>query len=136
MARVGPAVKQRKEKAAQLTRLNILQIKGLSFEPRFDLEFEFDSHSNSNFTHLNSNRTREKPTHIFYHNLNICFINGINWWRIQGRASNLVQKLIALKFKQKFLIFRKNYTPKILGCYNGPRGHVNKQTFCFTHLWK
>jgi hypothetical protein len=29
----------------------------------------------------------------------------------------LVQKLIALTFKQKVLIFRKNYTPKILGCY-------------------
>jgi hypothetical protein len=30
----------------------------------------------------------------------------------------LVQKLIALKFKQKVLIFRKNYTPKFLGCYS------------------
>jgi hypothetical protein len=29
----------------------------------------------------------------------------------------LAQKLIALKFKQKVLIFRKNYTPKFLGCY-------------------
>jgi hypothetical protein len=66
---------------------------------------------------LNSKRTREKPTHIFYHNLNICFINGINWWRIQGRASNLVQKLIAHQFKQKVLNFRKIYTPKFLGCY-------------------
>jgi hypothetical protein len=59
---------------------------------------------------LNSKRSREKPTHIFYHNLNICFINGINWWRIQRRASNLVQKLIALKFKQKVLIFREKIT--------------------------
>jgi hypothetical protein len=25
--------------------------------------------------------------------------------------------LIALKFNQKVLIFRKNYTPKFLGCY-------------------
>jgi hypothetical protein len=30
----------------------------------------------------------------------------------------LVQKLIALKFKQKVLVFRKNYTPKFLGCYS------------------
>jgi hypothetical protein len=29
----------------------------------------------------------------------------------------LVQNLIALKFKQKVLIFRKIYTPKFLGCY-------------------
>jgi hypothetical protein len=29
----------------------------------------------------------------------------------------LVQKLIALKCKQKVLIFRKIYTPKFLGCY-------------------
>jgi hypothetical protein len=35
----------------------------------------------------------------------------------------LVQKLIALKFKQKFLIFsQKNYTPKYLGCYSGHPG--------------
>jgi hypothetical protein len=30
----------------------------------------------------------------------------------------LVQKLIALKCKQKVLNFRKIYTPKFLGCYN------------------
>jgi hypothetical protein len=29
----------------------------------------------------------------------------------------LVQKLIALKCKQKVLNFRKIYTPKFLGCY-------------------
>jgi hypothetical protein len=104
--------------------LGILQIKGVNFELGFDQEFEFDSHSNSNSTHLNSKRTREKPTHIFYHNLNICFINGINWWRIQGRASNLVQKLIALNFSQKVLNFRKIYTPKFLGCYIKKTGRV------------
>jgi hypothetical protein len=59
-----------------------LQNKRISFELGFELEFEFDPHPNSNFTPLNSKGTREKPTHIFYHNLNICFINGINWWRI------------------------------------------------------
>jgi hypothetical protein len=31
----------------------------------------------------------------------------------------LVQKLLALKFKQKVLNFRKFYTPKFLGCYMG-----------------
>jgi hypothetical protein len=31
----------------------------------------------------------------------------------------LVQKLVALKFKQKVLIFRKIYPPKFLGCYRG-----------------
>jgi hypothetical protein len=46
-------------------------------------------------------------------------------------ASNLVQKLIALKFKQKVLIFRKICTPKFLGCYRTggsfvcPCGSVN-----------
>jgi hypothetical protein len=44
-------------------------------------------------------------------------MNGMIWWRIRERASNLVQKLIALKFKQKVLIFRKICTPKFLGCY-------------------
>jgi hypothetical protein len=34
----------------------------------------------------------------------------------------LVQKLIALTFKQKVLIFRKIYTPKFLGCYRAGRG--------------
>jgi hypothetical protein len=34
----------------------------------------------------------------------------------------LVQKLVALKFKQKVLIFRKIYTPKFLGCYSHDRG--------------
>jgi hypothetical protein len=63
-------------------KLDILQIKELSFELRFEIEFEFDSQSNSNYTHLNSKQTREKPTHIFYI-LNICFINGLNWWRIR-----------------------------------------------------
>jgi hypothetical protein len=33
----------------------------------------------------------------------------------------LVKKLIALKCKQKVLIFRKFYTPKFLGCYNDLR---------------
>jgi hypothetical protein len=34
----------------------------------------------------------------------------------------LARKLMALKFSQKVLIFRKNYTPKFLGCYtSNPR---------------
>jgi hypothetical protein len=33
----------------------------------------------------------------------------------------LVQKLIALKCKQKVLIFRKICTPKFLGCYKYPK---------------
>jgi hypothetical protein len=40
----------------------------------------------------------------------------------------LVQKLIALKFKQKDLIFRKICTPKFLGCYSAPlRGGVKRK---------
>jgi hypothetical protein len=76
------AAKQGKEESGPIHMFVILQIKELSFELGFEIEFEFDSHSNSNFTHLNSKRTRENPTHMFYHNLNICFINGINWSRI------------------------------------------------------
>jgi hypothetical protein len=34
----------------------------------------------------------------------------------------LARKSIALKFNQKVLIFRKNYTPKFLGCYTVGRG--------------
>jgi hypothetical protein len=39
-------------------------------------------------------------------------MNGLIWWRFQGRASNLARKLIALNFSQKVLNFRKIYTPK------------------------
>jgi hypothetical protein len=63
--------KAKEGKGGPVHRFDILQIKRISFELGFELEFEFDSHSNSNFTHLNSKRTKEKPTHIFYHNLNI-----------------------------------------------------------------
>jgi hypothetical protein len=67
-------------------RFDTLQIKRISFELGFDLEFEFDSHSNSNFTHLNSKGTREKPTHIFYHNLNICFYKWVNLVENPGKG--------------------------------------------------
>jgi hypothetical protein len=39
----------------------------------------------------------------------------------------LVQKLIALKFKQKVLIFRKIYTPKFLGCYKAILGFHRRE---------
>jgi hypothetical protein len=86
MARVGPAAKQRKEESGPVHMFDNLQNKRISFELGFELEFEFDSHSNSNFTHLNSKRTREKPTHIFYHNLNICFYKWVNLVENPGKG--------------------------------------------------
>jgi hypothetical protein len=48
------AATQGKEESGPKHKLDILQIKELSFELRFEIEFEFVSHSNSNYTHLNS----------------------------------------------------------------------------------
>jgi hypothetical protein len=57
---VGWAGWIRKEgRSGPVHRFVTLQIKRLSYELGIELEFEFDSHSNSNFTHLNSKRTRE-----------------------------------------------------------------------------
>jgi hypothetical protein len=48
------AAKRGKEGNGPQHRLDLLQIKDLSFELRFEIEFEFVSHSNSNCTHSNS----------------------------------------------------------------------------------
>jgi hypothetical protein len=48
------AAKQRKEESGPTHMFVILQIKELSFELGFEIEFEFVSLSNSNYTHLNS----------------------------------------------------------------------------------
>jgi hypothetical protein len=45
--------------------LGNLQIKGLDFELGFEKEFEFDSHSNSNFTHLNSREPEKNQLTYF-----------------------------------------------------------------------
>jgi hypothetical protein len=45
--------------------LGNLQIKGLNFELGFEKEFEFDSHSNSNFTHLNSKEPEKNQLTYF-----------------------------------------------------------------------
>jgi hypothetical protein len=48
------AAKQGKEESGPKHKFVILQIKELSFELGFEIEFEFVSLSNSNYTHLNS----------------------------------------------------------------------------------
>jgi hypothetical protein len=48
------AAKQGKEESGPIHMFVNLQIKELSFELGFEIEFEFVSHSNSNYTHLNS----------------------------------------------------------------------------------
>jgi hypothetical protein len=48
------ATEQGREGYGPQHKLDILQIKELSFGLRFDIEFEFDSQTNSNYTHLNS----------------------------------------------------------------------------------
>jgi hypothetical protein len=45
---------RREGRSGPVHRFDLLQIKRLSHELGIELEFEFDSHSNSNFTHLNS----------------------------------------------------------------------------------
>jgi hypothetical protein len=55
----------------------------LVFESRFEILFEFESHSHSNPTQLNSQlKASENPTHIIYHNLNLCFYKWAKRWRI------------------------------------------------------
>jgi hypothetical protein len=48
------AAEQGKEESGPMHMFVILQINELSFELGFEIEFEFVSHSNSNYTHLNS----------------------------------------------------------------------------------
>jgi hypothetical protein len=54
VSRAGPAAEQGKGEDGPTHLFDKLQFKELCFELGFEKEFEFDSHSNSNYTHLNS----------------------------------------------------------------------------------
>jgi hypothetical protein len=112
------AAQQGKEESGPKHKLDILQIKDLSFELRFEIEFEFVSLLKFKLhtfeLQINQRKTNSHILPYFKH----MFYKWDNL--VKKRASNLVQKLIALTSKQKVLNFRKIYTPKFLGCYTSP----------------